>query len=177
MTIDVSEMTIEIKDIHTATLHIDIPKREIKAITALKPPLTINITHKKKKRSLSANSYLWVVADEIAKVIRSTKEAVYQKAVREVGVWSAVKVKSEAADKFIRSWNLKGIGWFAEKSIEENGWTEIVVYYGSSIYSTSEMSRLIDWMVDEAQELEIDVMTPEQRSLLLQEWESENEKC
>ena len=169
--IDVKDMTIEITDMHTAVLHISVDKREIKGIQSLKEPLTIDITHKKKKRSLTANSYMWVLCDEIAKVIRSTKEEVYRRAVREVGVWSAVKVKTEASARFISSWSLNGTGWFAEKSIEGDGWTEVVVYYGSSTYSTGQMSRLIDWVVEEANSLEIETLTPIQKSLLMKEWE------
>ena len=49
----------------------------------------------KKSRSQNANSYLWVLCDKIARVVRTTKEEVYRKAIREVGVFNDVAVLGE----------------------------------------------------------------------------------
>jgi hypothetical protein len=39
------------------------------------------------KRSLDANAYCFVLCQKIANVIRSTKEEVYRKAIKEVGTF------------------------------------------------------------------------------------------
>ena len=46
---------------------------------------TVALGPKRRKRSLDANAYLWVLCDQIAKVIRSTKEEVYRAAIKRVG--------------------------------------------------------------------------------------------
>ena len=81
-----------------------------------------------------------------------------------------VQISSVLEAKLIANWEENGIGWIAEKQLG-NGITSVVrLYSGSSSYDTAEMARLIDWLVDEAKELDIDVLTPKERSLLLQDW-------
>ena len=101
---------------------------------------------------MTANSYLWVLCDKVAKKINSTKEEVYQNAVKSVGVYEDIAVVSMGADKFVRNWEDKGIGWFADNFGESKvkGANRIRVYYGSSVYDQQEMSRLVDYVVEEA---------------------------
>ena len=108
--------------------------------------------------------------DKIAKVVRTTKEAVYREIIRKVGSFNVVKVKSFAADRFIERWELNGIGWVAEKMGREEGMTDVVAYYGSSTYDTDEMARLIDEIVNEAKELGIETMPPEELDCLIKSW-------
>lgn len=134
-------------------------------------PLQAEITQVKKKRSLNANSYAWLLMDKIAKVIRSTKEEVYRKAIREVGVFTDIAVKTEGYNKLKMEWERKGIGYLTEIISETSFIVDCRMYYGSSAYNSKEMSRLIEWIVEEAEELEIETMTPKDRSLLIEEWE------
>ena len=56
-----------------------------------------------------------------------------------------------------------------EKKSEK--WTAYRVYMGSSEMNTSEMARLIDGVVQEAQALGIETMTPSELALLKEEWQ------
>lgn len=130
----------------------------------------VEIKEHREHRSLNANSYCWVVCEKIAKAINSTKIDVYKRAIRDVGTFMDVQISSVLETKLIANWEENGIGWIAEKQLG-NGITSVVrLYSGSSSYDTAEMARLIDWLVDEAKELNIDVLTPKERSLLLQDW-------
>lgn len=91
----------------------------MKKIQSGKKPYDLVINPIRDKRSLSANAYAWVLMDKIAKVVRTTKEAVYREIIRKVGSFNVVKVKSFAADRFIERWELNGIGWVAEKWAEK----------------------------------------------------------
>lgn len=128
-------------------------------------PLVAKIARKTKKRSLDANAYLWVLMDKIALKIGSTKEEVYRRLVKEVGIFEILPIRDDALDFWIGSWRGKGIGWYAEaihpsKNLE--GYTTTINYYGSSVYGTKEMSRLIDEAVQEAKDLGIETMPPEE---------------
>lgn len=48
--------------------------------------------------------------------------------------------------------------------------TDVVAYYGSSTYDTDEMARLIDEIVNEAKELGIETMPPEELDCLIKSW-------
>lgn len=125
------------------------------------------------KRSLSANAYCWVVCDALAKVLHSTKEDVYRTAIRNVGVWDTIAVKPFAYDSFRRKWESHGIGWCVDIESRHRDYWEIRVYTGSSLYTKEQMSRLLEWLVDEAERQHLDVKTPEERKKLIDEWERE----
>lgn len=132
----------------------------------------ISIKPKKRKRSLDANAYLWVLCDKLADKLRTTKIEVYRTAIREVGVFDTVLLTDKAVDDFIKKWNLNGIGYLAEVSHKSNieGCTAVRTYYGSHTYDTKEMSRLVDYIIQECKEQGIETLTPRELEELKQKW-------
>lgn len=130
------------------------------------------IKEHKKKRSLDANSYCWVLCKKIADELRITKEEVYRKAINEVGKFEIIPIKNEAVDTFINAWKSKGIGWICEvfNKSKIDGYTNLIIYYGSSIYDTKEMSILIDNIVQEAKQLGIETLTPDEIERMKTMW-------
>lgn len=132
---------------------------------------TYTISREKKKRSLDSNSYCWVLIEKIAQAIHSTREEVYRKAIKEVGRYDDVAVIDKAANGFCEGWSNNGIGWFTETFDSTlKGCKKVRCYYGSSTYDTKEMSRLIDYIVDEAKGLEIETLTPNEIAELNAKW-------
>jgi len=127
----------------------------------------------REKRSLDANAYLWVLCQKIAEVVRyTTKEEVYREAIKRVGQFEYLPIREDAVDTFIKRWNDKGLGWFAEQ-VEDSklpGYIKVIAYYGSSVYDTKEMSVLIDDVIDTAKELDIETATPEELARMKDEW-------
>lgn len=130
----------------------------------------------KKKRSLNANAYMWQLCDKLGEKLRSTKEDVYRIFVRDYGVWEDVTGKKEAIKWLMHTWPQHGIGWFCEQldDLSEN-MVGLRLYSGSSIYTKSEMSRLIDAIVDECKTQGIETMTPDELGSLLNLMEVNNE--
>ena len=148
---------------------------EIYDAMAFKKPLVLKIEKVKKRRSLDANSYMWVLCDEIAKVIRSTKEDVYKKAIHEVGVFKDLPISDMAVMDWITKWEAAGLGWFSDTVRESKleGYTIVRSYYGTSVYNSQEMARIVDYIVDEAQGLGIDTRTPDEIEEMKQKWGKE----
>ena len=122
----------------------------------------------RQKRSLSANSYCWVLLDKLAEKLRTTKEELYKIAVSRVGVFEEIKVTSpEAGQRFKRVWQHNGLGWLT-KTIDE---TTLLAYYGSSTYDTKQMARLIDYIQDECKEQGIEVRPQWEVDAMLTEWD------
>ena len=68
--------------------------------------------------------------------------------------------------RFVQDWNSRGVGYIAEsQEYLYQGKTVVVAYFGSHIYTTEEMARLINWLRDEAEHLGLDVETPNMKSL------------
>ena len=123
----------------------------------------------KKKRSLNANAYLWVLCDEIARVIQSTKEEVYRMAVAEVGRFIEMSFSSQKdMDDFVRWWTEKGVGWIVEMVDREL--LIVHAYIGSSRYDVQEMNVLIDNVVESARELGISTKSDEEIESLIRSW-------
>jgi hypothetical protein len=137
--------------------------------------LDVEIKQHRKHRSLDANSFLWVICDKIAKKIkdgRTTKEDIYRQAIRQVGVFEIVPIADDEVEERINKWNSIGDGWFSEVLHDSklSGYKNIRAYFGSSSYNTLEMSILIDYIVEDAKELGIDTMTPNELVSLKSKW-------
>lgn len=134
----------------------------------------IDLTVKKyrHKRSLEANAYAWVLIDKIAQSMHLSKTAVYRNAIREIGgVSVTVSVRKDAVNQLQDEWSSRGIGWQLEDiGSKIPGWTNVILYYGSSSYDTAQMSDLIESLVQEAQGLGIETKTKEEIESLLKEY-------
>ena len=132
----------------------------------------VEVKKHREKRSLNANGYLWVLCDKIASLALTDKETIYKMAIRSVGVFDVVCVREKGEQDLIDGWANNGLGWFAESlgQSKVDGCKNVCLYYGSSTYDTKEMSRLIDFVVEEAKGIGIDTATPEQLARLKEEW-------
>lgn len=160
-----------------AELNVKIPAHYMQGVYAVAndlyagKPYTLSFEKKKKNRSLSANAYLWTLCGKIAARVGAAKEAVYRKNIREVGAYDAVEVAGNAAERFIERWEKQGMGWVAEPiGRSDNGNMTVLAYYGSSSYTTEEMTRLIDAVIEEAKGLGIETMTPMELARMKEEW-------
>lgn len=137
-------------------------------------PLTVEVKRYRPKRSKNANDYLWTLCTKLAEHQGVTPEEVYRKEIREAGVSVAMSVLSECYEKFAVAWKDRGIGWFTIKTDEGNGTVFFLAYYGSSTYSTLEMSRLIENTVQDCKALGIETLTPAELALLMDDWRIKN---
>ena len=126
----------------------------------------------REKRSLDANAYCWVLLDKLAEATRIPKEEIYRKAIREIGgVSDTVCVQRKAADRLCKCWESNGIGWFSERFESRlEGCVNVTLYYGSSTYDTAQMSRLIDYIVEDCKALGIETLTPENLARMKEDW-------
>lgn len=127
--------------------------------------IDITIEKHRKKRSLNANAYLWVLCDKIAqKVGYISREDVYIDMLKNYGRFEDVLIREDAARSFMRMCKYKEILY------EMDGWTCIRVYQGSHEYNSKEMSILVDGVVAEAQELGIETLTPDEIARMEATW-------
>lgn len=125
----------------------------------------------RKKRSLDANAYVWVLMTKIANHpdIRSSKEEVYEDMLQKYGFldededgYIVITVKTNV--------NMNRIGghW---KYYKGNGkFDSYLAIKGTSEYNTSEMAHFIDQVVQEAKYLGIETMTPNEIERMVSIW-------
>ena len=141
--------------------------------------VSVEIKRYREKRSLDANAYAWVLIDKIAEASGETRETVYREAIRNIGgVSEVVCVQDRAKDDMRRLWTSKGTGWLCEELPSKiDGCTNLVLYAGSSVYDTAQMSRLIDLLIQEARQYGIPTDTPDQIANRLSLWESREKEA
>lgn len=139
-------------------------------------PGEFDLVRRRKKRSLEANAYMWVLCSEIADAIGCTKEEVYRRNIREGGEYTPLPIKAIAVEEFSRIWEAHGVGWFCDVIDDSKlpGYKLVFAYHGSSAYDTKQMSRLIDRVKADAESVGIVPLPSEQIDAMMEEWEKKN---
>ena len=131
----------------------------------------MTIDKARKKRSLDANAYFWVLADKLASAQGLPgRTEIYRKYIKEIGGnREIVCVKEKAAEKLCAAWERNGLGWLTETFPSKiDGCVNVTLYYGSSTYDTAQMSRLIDLIVQDCHALDIPTETPKEIAMMLE---------
>ena len=133
----------------------------------------LEVKEHRKKRSLDANAYAWVLINKIADALRITPIEIYRQAIQNVGGnYEILPVKAEAAEHFKQVWEAQGLGWpcvdMGKSKLD--GYRNLRAYYGSSTYSTSQMAQLIDILVQDCRALDIEVKSEEEIASIMGAW-------
>lgn len=138
----------------------------------------VTIKPYREKRSLDANAYYHVLKDEMANVLRTSKEELHIELLRRYGQIKTdadgnkmiVSVESKIDfGSFYKYYDVIGRGTVGDKEF-----THYKILKGSSELDTREMAILIDGVVSEAQELGIETKTPQQIEELKRLWEAKH---
>ena len=135
--------------------------------------LSIEIKPFRARRSLDANAYCWVLIDKIAESQGVSKEEVYRETIRNIGGNSEIVcVKNNAVERLCEGWRRNGIGWQTDTFPSKlDGCTNVILYYGSSVYDTKQMSLLLDNLIQDCKALGIQTETPEAIAKMKSLWE------
>ena len=131
-------------------------------------PVSFEIKKASNRRSKDANAFCWVLIDKIAEKMHLSKSEVYRNAIREIGgVSETVCIQDKAVERLRSGWEKNGLGWQTDIIPSKiKGCTNVILYYGSSTYDTSQMSRLIDLLIQDAEQLGIPTLRDEAVELL-----------
>ena len=134
---------------------------------------TIEVKEHKHKRSLSANNYAWKLLDDLAVKLNMSKTDIYKAYIREIGGNSEVVCCiDKAVDDLCKAWESRGIGWITEREPSKlKGCTNLRLYYGSSVYDTAQMSRLINLIVQDCKTYGVPTWDEEELQRLCDAWE------
>lgn len=134
----------------------------------------LEVKEHRKKRSLDANAYCWVLINKIADALRITPVEIYRQAIQNVGGnFEVLPVKEEAAEHFKQVWQAQGLGWpcvdMGKSKID--GYRNLRAYYGSSTYSSTQMAQLIENLIQDCRALDIEVKSEEEIQSILGAWQ------
>ena len=136
-------------------------------------PCVAKISPKRRKRSLDANAYCWVLLDRLSEATGIPPKELYRGLIPDVGGNCFVQpIRKDAVERWVEIWQSNGDGWVCEimgdSKIE--GYVNVRSYYGSSQYDTAQMSRLIDLIVQECRQQGIETATPQELARYKEAW-------
>ena len=137
---------------------------------------SVEIKQYRKRRSLDANAYAWQLLGKLAAALSTqdvtySPEHVYRELIRDVGDnYEIMPVRDDALERWVQIWTSRGLGWVCEVMgpSKIKGYTNTRCFYGSSVYDTAQMSRLISIIVEECKAVGVETMTPEELGRLLE---------
>lgn len=168
MTGRIRDLTRSIDGKYVISVQVDDDPRQL-CETLKDAEIDIEIKKHRKRRSLDANAYAWVLIGKIAEKMHIDRAEVYRNAIRAIGGTSTIVcIQDKALDVLLEGWRSRGIGWQAETMPSKvEGCTNVILYYGSSTYDTLQMSLLIDHIVQDAKALGIETLTPRELEEML----------
>lgn len=161
----------------TLTLDLDdMPGESMDEIASLEE-VAVSIGKPRKKRSLNANAYFHVLVSKIAEKLGASNTDVKNRLIREYGffeyqedgkipIW---RVKAEY-ESSILSRELVHFRVIGREYIGGEEYIKAAIMRGSHEYDTKEMARLIDGTVQEARELGIETLPPEELKRMVEGW-------
>lgn len=148
-----------------------------KTFDALKDKdVSVEIKKAAKGRSKDANAFCWALCSEIGRAMTppESKEDVYRKAIKAVGIYTETQLLAWDVPTVRSRWESHGTGWFLEVVDDKHGLVghKIVhLFYGTSTYTVDEMRVLIDWLVDNAQQMELPIpLSKREEEEMLKRW-------
>lgn len=136
--------------------------------------IDIALKQYRKKRSLNANSYAWLLIGKLSEVLDKPSVEIYREYIKTIGVYRDIDIAQEAEPTVSKVWCAYGLGWLTEKvdfaSAKDN--VTLRLFYGSSVYNTKQMSMLIDCIAQDCKALDIETQTPQQIADMVSLWES-----
>lgn len=142
--------------------------------------LAIEIKEEKRKRSLDANAYYWVLVSKIADRLRESKSFIHNRMLRRYGqpqdydgqIIYLVIAETERAQKQVDEDEYIHLKPTAEVKLGKDGrmYRTYILLKGSHEYDTREMTVLIDGVVSEAKGLSIETLTPDELARMKNAW-------
>jgi len=135
----------------------------------------LDIKEHREKRSLDANAYAWVLIHKLAKAMGIKSLEVYREAVLNVGDnYTPMCIREQDVERHRKMWETNGDGWQCVDRGQSNvpGCRTIFAYYGSSVFDTRQMSRLIDSLIQDCKALDIETLPPDKLAAMVGEWDA-----
>lgn len=145
----------------------------LKTINELKDSLlSIKAVKYRKKRSLDANAYLWVLCTKLADVVGTSKDEIYEEMLQrygelyqdENGDYIVITLKAS-----IDTAKIDG-HWKHYRTSADGKFKSYLMIKGTSQYDTAEMARFIDKVVQEAKDEGIETLPPNELAKIKALW-------
>jgi hypothetical protein len=136
----------------------------------------IDVSKWKENRSLNANAYFHLLIDKIAKAVGIGAEECKRRMVLDYGTIATDESGASFVVTVPKSVRIEDYYPYA-RLIDESADSKMYIFYKHThTLDSCEMAQLIEGVVQEAQQLGIDTMTPAEKEKMIARWQSEQKK-
>lgn len=175
-----TELTFEqadwMMDAHGTWLRIkaDVPQKAQMFLENMIPgkKYVAEIKEFRKKRSLDANAYAWVLMNKLADRLNMGVRDLYRHYIPDIPNNSQIVcVPDGAVDKLRDGWEHNGLGWCSDVTTSKlPGCTCVILYYGSSTFDQHQMGIMLDLIIEDCKQVGIEYLTPDELERLKGAW-------
>ena len=137
-------------------------------------PVEVEIKRASNGRSKDANALCWALCADIGRALTPplSRLEVYRMAIKAVGVYVEKVLCVWDIPTVRRRWEEHGQGWVFEVADDAGAGKKLcLLYFGSSTYTVDEMKVLIDWLVDQAEQMQLKIpLSKAEEERLLERW-------
>ena len=152
----------------------DVPRKAQMFLETMNPgkKYVAEIKEFRKKRSLDANSYAWVLMNKLADKLNMGVRDIYRHYIPDIPNNSeTICVQDSAVDKLRTGWEHNGLGWCSDVTASKlPGCTNVVLYYGSSTFDQHQMGIMLDLIIADCKQVGIETLTPAELARMNLEW-------
>jgi hypothetical protein len=135
--------------------------------------LSVTIDKWTEKRSNDANAYAWTLLNKLGNKLALSPIEVYRRIIKDVPDANViVPIADDKVTAWRRNWGSNGIGWQTEiwGDSKIKGHTNIICFWGSSTFNTTQMSRFIDLIIQECEQQDIETLPPDKLEAMVNAW-------
>lgn len=137
-------------------------------------PVEVEIKKASERRSNDANKFCWALCADIGRAMTPplSQLEVYRMAIKAVGVYVDKVLCVWDIPTVRRRWEEHGQGWVFEIADDAGAGKKLcLLHFGSSTYTVDEMKVLIDWLVDQAEQMQLEIpLSKAEEERLLERW-------
>ena len=126
----------------------------------------LKVEKKRKKRSLNANSYYWVLLNELARVLNTSDDELHTEMIKRYGTLAVDKdgnkmiIPVESKIDFLSFYKYAVV--IGKGTVNGKEFTHYKCLKGSSEMDTKEFSILLDGLISECKEVGVQTLTPQE---------------
>lgn len=122
----------------------------------------------RERRSKDANGLLWHCLGQIAAALNADKWDIYLLMLKRYGVYTYGVFRERHAEQVRAMWRESEVVGTVDVNGEKG--VQLLLYFGSSTYDTTEFAKLLDGVLSEMTEMGLETPAQEETERLLSEW-------
>ena len=147
-------------------LRVSVSKDIADKLDDIKGQVKVTISEIEQDRSNDQNALMWELLSKLHSAGFGDPVELYRRYIREAGLSKHMRLPKDAYHGYVEAWTNMGVGFQVTPPLSTVTWTngkgeeielvDFIQYYGTHVYKSGQMSRLIDAIVQDCEAVGIE---------------------